>query len=490
MATDPLTTLTTTPCDVIILAAGKGSRLKSSLPKVLHPLLGKPLLGHVIQAALAVNPAKIMVVVGHGKEEVITYLNTLSLPCPIETVIQSPQLGTGHALQQVQAQTSHLSDTVMLLSGDVPLLTADSLQALRATHHQAQAAITVLSAHVNNPTGYGRLLINQHDNSQPTCAGIVEEKDATDEQRQIQDVNAGVYVYHWPTVAPLLSNLSSENAQQELYATDLVGLCNQTGQTVAVSQLHNPDEMQGVNTRVDLARSQALLQQQINTQWMLAGVTIVDPSSNWISPDVTLAQDVILQPGSQLLGHTTIGQHSTIGPWSTLTNATVGNHTTITQSVVSDSTIGDYCQVGPFAHIRNQCELSHHVRLGNFVEAKATTIGEHSNAAHLSYLGNATLGSNVNMGAGSIIANYDPIREVKHHSTIGDGSKIGCNSVLVAPADVGKGTCVAAGSTITDKVNDDDLAVARSRQKNISHWVSRQHSTSTKAASNSSALST
>lgn len=476
-------------CDVIILAAGKGSRLKSSLPKVLHPLLGKPLLGHVIQAALAVKPSKITVVVGHRKEQVIDYLNTLSLPCPIETVVQSPQLGTGHALQQVQAQITSLSDTVILLSGDVPLLTADSLQKLQATHQKTQAAITVLSAKVDNPTGYGRLLTKQGNNGQISCSGIVEEKDATNVQRKIQDVNAGVYAYHWPTVAPLLNKLSSDNAQKELYATDLIGLSTQINQTVSVCQLNNPDEMQGVNTRVDLARTQALFQQQINTQWMLAGVTIVDPSSTWIGPDVHIEPDVAIQPGSQLLGHCKIGQHTTIGAWSTLTNTTVGEQSTILQSVISDSTIGNHCQIGPFAHIRNQCELSNHVRLGNFVEAKATTIGEHSNAAHLSYLGNATLGSNVNMGAGSIIANYDPIRQVKHHSTIGDSSKVGCNSVLVAPANIGNGSCIAAGSVITETVKDDDLAIARSRQKNITHWVSRQSNT-TKASDNSSALST
>lgn len=466
-------------CDVVILAAGKGSRLNSQLPKVLHPLLGKPLLGHVIAAVhqLMEQPStnrlalgRIVVVVGHGRQQVEDYLATITSDVPIVTVVQTPQQGTGHALQQVANQLLDLAETVLLLAGDVPLLRGASLADLLASHQRASASITVLGATVANPTGYGRLIVAGN-----ALQRIVEEKDTTDAEKVVKVVNTGVAAYHWPTISPLLEKLSNANAQGEWYATDLVGLANTAGYPVATVLLDDADDMQGVNTRVDLAHTERLLQERINRHWMLAGVTMADPQTTWIGPDVKLEADVTLEPGTRLLGQTTVASHATIGPWTTLTNAIVGSRSTVYQSVVTDSIIGEQCTVGPFAHIRNQCVLGNHVRLGNFVEAKATTIADHSNAAHLAYLGNATIGHHVNMGAGSIIANYDPIRLTKTHTTIGDGAKVGCNAVLVAPVTLGEDTCVAAGSTVTRDVADGDLAIARSRQTVVEGWVTTQY---------------
>ncbi|MFN8614410.1 MAG: bifunctional UDP-N-acetylglucosamine diphosphorylase/glucosamine-1-phosphate N-acetyltransferase GlmU [Vampirovibrionales bacterium] len=462
---------------VIVLAAGKGTRLCSELPKVLHPLMQRPLLDHVLssveQASLPIGQA--CVVVGHQAQPVTAFLNERqNITTAWHPVLQSPQLGTGHALQTV-AKAVSLDDCVFLLSGDVPLLQAQTLHQLKKDFDrlraQDQVAMVVVGAPLDDPTGYGRLIQSPDGSLQ----AIVEEKDATPEQRHIKTVNAGIYAFHWPTVAPWLNELSNNNAQNELYVTDLVGLARQKNCTVGVFTLTNPHEMLGVNSRADLAHCHQELNRRTTQYWMNQGVTIIDPTTTWISPEVVhIGMDTVIEPHCHLLGAISIGNACLIGANTQLRgNVTIGHRTTVTASVVSDSTLGDDCTIGPFAHLRNQTVVANQVRIGNFVEVKQTTIGHSTNAAHLSYLGNAVLGDDVNIGAGTIIANYDPIRKIKHTTHIGNSVKVGCNSVLVAPVTVGTNACVAAGTVVTKTVDPEALAIARPEQKNIKGWVQR-----------------
>jgi bifunctional UDP-N-acetylglucosamine pyrophosphorylase/glucosamine-1-phosphate N-acetyltransferase len=461
--------------DVIVLAAGKGTRLKSQLPKVLHSLMRLPLLEHVLRGveSSGINLGQRCVVVGHQAHVVKEFLADRSGEA-WSPVLQEPQCGTGHALQEV-AKAVTLGDCVLLLSGDVPLLRAETLALLKQTFDEQRAnnnvAMVVVGATVENPTGYGRLL----QSSDGQLQAIVEEKDATDEQRSIPLVNAGIYALHWPTVAPWLSQLSNNNAQNEVYVTDLVAIARQHQQSVGVFTLSDATEMLGVNSRGDLAECHRLLNERTTHHWMAQGVTLIDPATTWISPEVLhIGADTVIEPNCQLLGSISIGENCTIGANTQLVGAvSIGNHTSVRASVIQDSTIGDHCTIGPFAHIRHQTVVADDVRVGNFVEVKNSTIGDSTNAAHLSYLGDSDIGSHVNMGAGSIVANYDPIRKTKHRTSIDDHVKVGCNSVLVAPVLIGKNACVAAGSVITETVAPDALAIARPRQTTILGWVSK-----------------
>ncbi len=467
-----MTTTVSTPLDVIILAAGKGTRLQSQLPKVLHPLFEQPLLRYVVDAAVPLSPHRIIVVVGHDKERVTEAVEAMATDYPsinFVTVTQEPQQGTGHAVQCVAKAVPDLSPTALLLSGDVPLVTTPDLATLLSAHQQGGHAVTVMGADVPTPTGYGRLLT-----SQGNLTAIVEEKDASDDERRITQVNAGLYALDTQKTLPLLANLSNSNAQGEWYITDVVALSLQANHTVGSAMLADWHSMQGVNNRADLARCMASLNERHVNAHMANGVTVVSPASTFIGPNVAIGADTMIYPGCFLAGHTTIGPKCTIGPNTRLTHAAIGQKTTITESVITDSAVGDNALVGPFAHIRNGAVLGNQVRLGNFVEVKNTTVGDNTNAAHLAYLGDATVGQQVNIGAGTIIANYDPVRKQKHPTTVGDGAMVGCNSVLVAPVQVGDNACVAAGSVITQPVSDNALAVARAKGKEIPHWVTRQ----------------
>ncbi len=460
---------------VVVLAAGKGTRLKSQLPKVLHPLMRLPLLEHVLRTveSSGISLGQRCVVVGHQANVVSDFLLTRSGEV-WNPVLQEPQCGTGHALQEV-AKAVTLGECVLLLSGDVPLLRVETLAKLKQAFDEQRTennvAMLVVGATVENPKGYGRLLQSFDGQLQ----AIVEEKDATEEQRAISLVNAGIYALHWPTIAPWLSQLSNNNAQNEVYVTDLVAIARQHHQTVGVFTLKDDSEMLGVNSRADLAECHRLLNERTTRHWMAQGVTFVDPATTWISPEVLhIGSDTILEPNCQLLGPVSIGDNCKIGANTQLVGVvSIGNHTSVLASVIQDSTIGNRCSIGPFAHIRNQTVVADDVRLGNFVEVKNSSIGANTNAAHLSYLGDSDIGSHVNMGAGSIIANYDPIRKTKHRTTIEDHVKVGCNSVLVAPVAVGKNACVAAGSVITEGVAPDALAIARPRQTTLAGWVSK-----------------
>jgi bifunctional UDP-N-acetylglucosamine pyrophosphorylase / glucosamine-1-phosphate N-acetyltransferase len=456
----------------IIMAGGKGTRLKSDLPKVLHPLMDKPLLKHVLDtlASLSEPPDETIVITGHQAQRVNTALAEWIYPFPVRTVHQAPQLGTGHALQQVLTLLPADTDCrVLILSGDVPLVRALTLEQLASQTDD----LTLASAVLGNPTGYGRVLEQQYPDGH-TGYLIAEEKDCPPELKKINLVNAGLYQAHWPKLAALLTQLRNDNAQGEYYLTDCVKLASDQALKVGVVALVDPAEMIGVNSRADLAECHQLLNRRLLSHWMAEGVTIIDPNSTWIGPDVQLGSDVTIYPNCWLSGLVSIGTGCQIGPNSSLSGqVTVGENTVITQSVIHNSHLGDNVLVGPFAHIRHNSLIASDVRIGNFVEVKQTNIASHTNAAHLAYLGDANIGQQVNVGAGTITANFDPIRNVKSPTHIHDGVKIGSNCVLVAPVTIGQNACIAAGSVITQNVAAGSLAIARERQREIDGWVGK-----------------
>lgn len=474
MADSPSTSVSQKPLEAIVLAAGQGKRLKSQTPKVLHPLFGKSLLHRVLNAFEALQPVmglqQVYLVIGHGREQVQAAVQTMDLSIPIFPVVQEPQLGTGHAVQQVkEAMTTPYQGDMLIATGDAPLMRASSLAKLVRTHQDSQSAITLLVATLDTPTGYGRVVMDGE-----TLLKVVEEKDTTFEEKLIQTVNTGVYCLDWQQVAPLLDQLGNTNAQNEYYLTDIIALAVEKGLKVSISRLCDYQEMLGVNSREDLALCSSILNQRTQEKLLLDGVTLVDPVSTVVGPEVQIGSDTVLYPGCYLEGDIQIGTGCEIGPFTTLRGRVqIGDRTKVIHSLLQDSSVGDDSSVGPFAHLRDGAVLSHHVRVGNFVEVKNTRIDHHSNAAHLAYLGDADLGSEVNMGAGSITANYDPIRQSKHRTTIENGVKVGCNAVLVAPVTLGEGSCVAAGSVITHDVEEDALAIARPKQSAIAHWVSK-----------------
>ena len=452
----------------IIMAGGKGTRLKSDLPKVLHPLFDKPLLKHVLDTLTLLDtpPDEAIIITGHQAEQVNAAVAEWIFPFEVRTVNQQPQLGTGHALQQVLHVLPADTDCrVLILSGDVPLVRPLTLAQLANQSDDLTLAAAILA----NPTGYGRVLDRQGGGYV-----IAEEKDCPPELKQVNLVNAGLYQAYWPKLAALLAQLGNQNAQGEYYLTDCVRLASEQGQKVGLVALVDPAEMIGVNTRADLTECHQLLNRRLISHWMAEGVTFIDPNSTWLGPDVQFAPDVTVYPNCWLTGHIAIGSGCQIGPNTTLTGqVTVGEHTAITQSVIHNSHLGDRVRVGPFAHIRQNSLVASDVRIGNFVEVKQSNIASHTNAAHLAYIGDANVGQNVNVGAGTITANYDPIRNIKSATHIHDGVKIGSNCVLVAPVTVGQNACVAAGSVITQNVAPGSLAIARERQRDIDGWVDK-----------------
>ena len=474
----------------VILAAGKGTRLKSELPKVLHPLFGKPLLMHVLDTLGVLNASEACVIVGHGREQVMPALDCYAesktaqpegaSEILITTITQEPQLGTGHALLQVRQKLSAwatYTGDVLVLSGDVPLLTADALTRLLQAHQEGHQDLTLLAATLPNPFGYGRVITEPVANGPSgalSVTRIVEQKDATEAEKAVTLVNTGIYCLNWAKISPLLEQLSNQNAQGEFYLTDVIALAVQAGYAVGLAHLDDPDEMLGVNSRADLALCHEVLNRRTLNRLMADGVTILHPPSTFIGPDVSIGMDSTVLPGCYLQGTVTIGKRCTIGPHTTMSGTVViEDDVKVLQSSVRDARIGSFSSVGPFAQLRDGVDLSHHVNIGNFVEVKKASIDHHTNAAHLSYLGDATLGTDVNIGAGTITANYDPIRDVKSQTFIEDGAKVGSNSVLVAPVTVGQQASVAAGSVITKDVAPWDLAIARGRQVAISDWVKR-----------------
>lgn len=442
---------------VAILAAGKGTRMRSNLPKVLHQLGGKSLVERVLSSTQNLSPSRQIVIVGYAADQVRTEMQAWP---NLEFVEQTEQLGTGHAVQQVLPVMQGFEGDLLVLNGDVPLLRPGTLQKMLATHQEHQNAATILTAQLPNPKGYGRVFCD----AQMHLQEIIEDRDCTPAQRQNQRINAGVYCFRWSALAEVLPNLKAENDQKEYYLTDAVNYLD----PVMVLDVDDYQEILGINDRKQLTTAYTILQDRIKDDWLAAGVTIVDPDSITIDEAVELGTDVIIEPQTHLRGNTKIDTGSRIGPGSLIENSQIGANVQILYSVISDSRVGSNSRIGPYTHLRGNVQIGEKCRVGNFVEMKKTTIGDRTNVAHLSYLGDATLGTQVNIGAGTITANYDGVN--KHLTQIGDRTKTGANSVLVAPITLGKDVTVAAGSTITKNVGDDALVVARQRQSVFPGW--------------------
>ncbi len=437
---------------VAILAAGRGTRMKSHLPKVLHSLAGRSLVERVLESLKSISPTKQMVIVGYQAQEVKSALKEKALP--LEFVEQTEQLGTGHAIQQLIPHLEGFTGDLLVLNGDVPLLRPETLQRLLEVHQQHQNAATILTAHLPNPQGYGRVFCN----GQNIIKEIVEDRDCTDAQKQNRRINAGVYCFTWSELMKVLPHLEANNDQQEYYLTDAV---NQLEPVMAVD-VEDYQEMLGINDRQQLATAYEILQKRVKAKWMTAGVTLVDPDSITIDDTVELQSDVIIEPQTHLRGNTTIKTGCRIGPGSLIENSHIDENVTVLYSVILNSVVRAEAQIGPYTHFRGEVEIGSGCRVGNFVELKKTKLGDRTNVAHLSYLGDATLGEKVNVGAGTITANYDGIN--KHPTKIGDRSKTGANSVLVAPLTIGSDVYIAAGSAVTENVPDDCLVIGRARQ--------------------------
>jgi bifunctional UDP-N-acetylglucosamine pyrophosphorylase / glucosamine-1-phosphate N-acetyltransferase len=448
---------------VVILAAGKGTRMKSDLPKVLHPLAGRPVISHVLRTARSLDAATTTLVVGHGADDVRKALEDWPA---LQFAVQSPQLGTGHALLQVESVLTGRGGTVLLLYGDVPLLQPATLDRLLERHRTSRAAATVLTAEVPDPYGYGRIV--RDDAGQ--IARIVEERDASAAERGLREINSGIYAFDLAPLFASLHALATDNAQGEYYLTDLVAMYRQRGLVVETLCLADGGELRGVNTRVDLSDLAAVVRARKARSLMLDGVTLEDAATTFVDDDVVVGSDTILGPGVALTGATTVGRHCRIHRGARLSDATIGDHVTVLDhSVIVESRVDDGAAVGPFAHIRPGSSVGAEARVGNFVELKKTTLGRGSKANHLAYLGDATIGERANIGAGAITCNYDGVK--KHPTTIGDDVFIGSDSQLVAPIKIGRGAYVAAGSTITHDVPEDALAIARTRQDTKAGWA-------------------
>jgi bifunctional UDP-N-acetylglucosamine pyrophosphorylase/glucosamine-1-phosphate N-acetyltransferase len=449
---------------VVILAAGQGTRMKSAQPKVLHPVAGMPMLQHVVRTASALNAFPIVAVVGHGAD-----LVTQAMEAPfLEFVHQKQQLGTGHALICAKASLAQFEGDLLLLCGDVPLLQSTTLENLIRHHRKSPASLTILTAEINEPTGYGRIIRGENG-----VERIVEEKDAKNSERNIKEINTGIYLFNAPDVFKWLANIGNRNAQGEYYLTDVVTEAQKFGHHVEALKVENTDEIMGINDRVQLSVADRLMRLRINEFHQHSGVTIIDPHSTYIEPDVTIGPDTILLPGVHLRGQTQIGNHCTIEPGVVITDCQVGHHVHIKSgSVLTESHIGDACLIGPMAHLRPGTVLKGHNKIGNFVETKKAVIGEKSQASHLSYLGDADLGKNVNIGCGTITCNYDGVN--KHQTVIEDDVFVGSDTQFVAPVSIGHGSLIAAGSTITKDVPADALAISRSDQKIVDGWAAKK----------------
>jgi bifunctional UDP-N-acetylglucosamine pyrophosphorylase / glucosamine-1-phosphate N-acetyltransferase len=449
---------------VVILAAGKGTRLKSGLAKVLHRAGGRSLVEHVVAACAPLKPRKTVVVVGHQAEQVSAVVE----PLETESVLQQPQHGTGHAMQ-VARRALGAAKLALVLPGDAPLIRTETLRSMIATHRNANAAATILSAVVSDPSGYGRILRK----SETTVQAIVEESQLTDEQRELNEINSSIYCFTLEKLWPALAQVKPNNKHRELYLTDAVAVLAAKNETVLAHVAPDSREALGCNTRADLADVDRIFRERKRAELMNEGISIQLPETVLIDPDVTAGEDTVLEPAVQLLGKTKIGERCTIRTGSVLSDTIVGNDVIVEpHSVIAQSRLDDHVTVGPFARLRTGTHLKSGSRVGNFVETKKVTVGEGAKVPHLTYLGDANVGSKTNIGAGTITCNYDGFQ--KHATNIGKGVFIGSDSTLVAPVRIGDGAYVAAGSTITENVPPDGLGIARGRQINKPRWASRR----------------
>ena len=442
---------------VAVLAAGKGTRMKSELPKVLQPIAGATLVERVLSSCEALEPERRLLIVGHQAERVE---QSLAAHAGLEFVLQQPQRGTGHAVQQLLEPLAGFTGELLVLNGDVPLLRPQTIAELVERHRASGAAVTLLTARLDDPTGYGRVFADGAGN----VSAIIEHRDCTDAQRDNTLTNAGIYIFNWPRLAAVLPQLRADNDQGELYLTDTVALLRPAMHL----EVADADEINGINDRLQLAQCEAVLQQRLREHWMREGVTFVDPASCTLSDHTVFGRDVLVEPDCHFRGANQIGEGCHIGPGSLLENASLGRNVEVLYSVVREARVADDCAIGPFAQLRPGTDLAADCRVGNFVEIKKSRIGAGSKVNHLSYIGDAELGEQVNVGAGTITANYDGV--AKHRTVIGSGSKTGANSVLVAPIELGANVTVGAGSTLTKDVPAGALALGRARQLVKQNW--------------------
>lgn len=446
----------------IILAAGKGTRMKSDLPKVLHQVAGISMVEHVFRSVSALSPEKTVTVIGHKADMVKEVLEGQT-----EFVLQSEQLGTGHAVQMAEPLLKDCVGQTLVIAGDTPLITGESLRDLVEFHINHKNVATILTAETDHPFGYGRIVRNHHGE----VTKIVEEKDASDFEKQIQEINTGTYVFDNACLFEALKKINTDNAQGEYYITDVISIFRKAGEKVGAYVLRDFDESLGVNDRVALAKAEEIMRERINRKHMIHGVSFVNPATTYIDIDVEIAPDVQIEANVTLKGKTTIGTESLLTNGSYIIDSEIGERVVITNSMIEHSRIAEGVTIGPYAHIRPDSQLAKGVHVGNFVEIKGATLGEHTKAGHLSYIGNAEVGHDVNIGAGTITVNYDG--QVKHPTKIGHHVFVGSHSTLIAPLEIGDNALTAAGSTITKNVPSDAVAIGRSRQENKENYARR-----------------
>lgn len=447
---------------VIILAAGEGKRMKSKLPKVLHKVQGKTMVEHVIDTAEGCGAEDICVVVGHGAEQVKEALKDRK----VSFALQEKQLGTGHAVMQAGDFIDEDSD-ILVLYGDTPLITPATIEKLLDFHRSENNSISIISALIDDPAGYGRIIRDKNG----SFLKNVEHKDATEEERLVKEVNSGIYCFKGSALKKGLSMLKNDNAQGEYYLPDTLEIILKDGGRVNAMTVADAGEFAGVNSRVQLAQAEVAMRKRINLKHMENGVTMIDPENTYIESDVVIGMDTVLLPGCVLEGKTVIGENCTVGPNSRLTNMKLGNGVKFQYSTGLDSSVDDGTTVGPYAYIRPDCSIGKNVRIGDFVEVKNSNVGDGTKVSHLTYIGDTDAGERINFGCGTVTVNYDGKK--KFRTVIGDDVFIGCNTNLVAPVKVGDGSYIAAGSTITEDVPENCLAIARERQTNKSGWVKR-----------------
>ena len=455
------------PVAVLVLAAGEGTRMKSRIPKVLHSFCGRSMLGHVLASAVELDPEHIVVVVGHSRDAVGA---EAARHCPrVKVVVQERQAGTGHAVRMVTEALGVMDGTVVVTYGDMPLLRAQTLAALVCEHAVAGNAVTVLTARVPDPAGYGRIIRDDGG----SLAEIIEDADATPAQRTIGEINSGCYAFDGALLADAVKRVATGNAQGQEYLTDVVGILRGDGHPAGTVLAADPAEIQGVNDRIQLAQARRICNDRLLEDWMRAGVTVTDPAATWVDVQVTLAPDVELLPGTHLEGVTRIGAGARIGPDCVLRDTTVAQDATVLYAVCESAEIGDGASVGPFARLRPGTRIGPDAHIGTYVELKNATVGEGSKVPHLTYVGDADIGEQSNIGAATVFVNYDGV--AKHHSTVGDHVRIGSDTMLVAPVRIGDGAFTAAGSVITEDIPAGALGIARGRQHNAEGWVQRRH---------------
>lgn len=444
----------------VILAAGKGTRMRSKLPKVLHKVGGKAMLQHVIDASTAAGADDKVVIIGHGAELVEEMVAGQA-----KTALQAEQLGTGHAVLQTKEALKNFIGTAMILCGDTPLLDGEELRKFYEAHQASGAAATVMTAIMDNPTGYGRII---RDAAGDVCA-IVEQKDATEEQKAVKEINTGIYCIECPLMFEVLETITPNNAQGEYYLTDILDKLYSAGKKVGGVVTADSDMVMGINSRKQLAVAEAVMRNRILDKLMDSGVTIMDPASTFIEASVKIGQDTIIYPFTWLEGNTEIGEDCEIGPNCRFTNVKMGDGNKVQFTYAHDCKVKNNVTAGPYIHLRPDTVISDNVKIGNFVEVKNSNVGVGTKLPHLTYIGDSDIGSGVNMGCGCITVNYDGKK--KHRTIVGDNSFVGCNTNLVAPVTVEANTYIGAGSTITKDVPEDALGIARARQKNIEGWA-------------------